>query len=229
MAVTPEELATIYELDEVPELVPRYNIAPSQPVGVVRASQERQGRRFALTRWGLVPFWAKDPKVGNRMINARAETVAAKPAFRAAFRYRRCLVPASGFFEWQPLEGGGKQPWYFRMAGGEPASLAGIWETWHAPDGTELETCAILTTGANTLVAPVHQRMPVLIAHDDVGRWLDPGDTRGDDLHRLLRPFDPARMEAWRVATLVNSPRNDGPGIIDPLPDGPPPFRLTAG
>jgi len=222
-----EAVARLFGVDEVHvhDIAPRYNIAPTQEVPIVRrspfpAADAAQARaapplELALARWGLVPFWAKDPAIGNRMINARGETVAAKPAFRAAFRKRRCLVPADGFFEWQKT-GDGKQPWYIRDAGGEPMALAGLWELWDPPDGGEpLASCTIITTGANELMRPLHERMPVVL--DEAGReaWLDPA-AESKQLEALLAPAPDGILEAWPVSRRVNSPFNEDPSLVEP-------------
>lgn len=213
LAATGEEVAEHYQLPEVPFVVPRYNIAPTQPVAAVR--MDRSGdREFTFFQWGLIPSWAKDPAMGSRMINARAETAAEKPAFRAAFKRRRCLLPATGFFEWQKV-GGRKQPMYIHEMGGGIVSLAGLWEIWQSPDGGELETCTILTTTPNGLMEPIHDRMPVILHPLDYDMWLAP-DTPVDQLHHLLRPFDAERLAAYPVSTAVNKPLNDSPDVISP-------------
>jgi len=207
-----DAIADLFALAVVPELSPRYNIAPSQPVAAVR---ERDGeRRLDLLRWGLVPSWAKDPAIGNRMINARAETVADKPAFRAAFRERRCLIPATGFYEWKRTEAT-KQPYLVTAAGDGLLALAGLWELWKVPDGGRLETCTIITTSANDLVAPIHDRMPVILERHDFDLWLTP-TTESDRLLQLLRSCDSSALAARPVSTYVNTPRNDDPRCIEP-------------
>ncbi len=211
-----EAIAEFFNLETVPDpLPPRYNIAPTQPVLGVRLSTHGQEREFALFRWGLIPSWAKDIKMGARMINARSETVAEKPAFRAAFKRRRCLIPASGFYEWQKVNGR-KQPMYIHPAGEELFALAGLWEYWLGADGSELETCTILTTTPNEMMAPIHNRMPVIVEPEDFEMWLDPGPRPADGLH-LLRPYPANRMTAYPVSTLVNSPANDTANCITPL------------
>jgi putative SOS response-associated peptidase YedK len=208
-----EVLAEQFDLLEVPELVPRYNVAPSQGVPVVRLA-DGAGRRLDLLRWGLVPSWADDPAIGNRMINARAETVAEKPAYRSAFRRRRCLVVADDFYEWATAAGkGGKVPHYFRLANGEPFAFAGLWEQGSKGD-EPVESCALLTTEANDVVAPVHDRMPVILAPDDYARWLDPGAGPAE-LQALLVPYGGA-MVAHAVGRLVNDPRHDDLRCIEP-------------
>ncbi len=192
-----------------------YNIAPSRDVAAVRIAPEgRAGRELALLRWGLIPSWAKDPAIGYRMINARVETAPEKPAFRSAFRRRRCLVPADGFYEWQKA-GARKQPYYVRMADGKPFAFAGLWEQWEGPDGA-VASCTLLTTGANDLVAPIHDRMPVILSPGDFGSWLDPDVRDPAALLPLLKPFPPGAMAAFPVRTLVNNPSADDPRCIEP-------------
>ncbi|MCA9868126.1 MAG: SOS response-associated peptidase [Anaerolineae bacterium] len=214
LAATGEEVAEHYQLSEIPFVVPRYNIAPTQPVAAVRLNAS-EAREFTHFQWGLIPSWAKDPSMGSRMINARAETVADKPAFRAAFKRRRCLLPATGFYEWRKMNGH-KQPMYIREAGGGLVSLAGLWEVWQSADGGQLETCTILTTTANALMEPIHDRMPLILDSQDYDMWLSP-DTPADQLNHLLRPFDPAHLLAYPVGTAVNKPQNDTPDIIEPV------------
>jgi len=215
-----DQLALLFGLSSEPVLVPRYNIAPTQPVGLVRMDKATQEREWALTLWGLIPSWAKDPSIGARMINARSETAAEKPSFRAAYKRRRCLIPSDGFYEWQKL-GSRKQPYYFGMADDSPFAFAGLWEHWIGPDGSELETCTILTTTPNELVEPIHNRMPVIVDPLDYEDWLGSG---GDDprehlsmLHHLLRPFDAGKMKAVPVSSYVSNPRNEGEECIEPI------------
>lgn len=214
LAATGEEVAEHYHLSEIPFIVPRYNIAPTQPVAAVRLSAAGK-RELTHFQWGLIPSWAKDPSMGSRMINARAETAAEKPAFRAAFKRRRCLLPATGFYEWRKMNGH-KQPMYIHEGDGGLMSLAGLWEIWQSADGGLLETCTILTTTPNELMAPIHDRMPVILEPQDYDMWLSL-DTPADQLNHLLRPFDPAQLLAYPVSTAVNKPQNDTPDIIDPV------------
>ncbi len=214
LAATGEEVAAHYELSEVPFVAPRYNIAPTQPVAAVRLDAKGK-REFTFFQWGLIPSWAKDPSGGSRMINARAETAAGKPAFRAAFKRRRCLLPATGFYEWRQANGH-KQPMYIHAAGGGLFSLAGLWEVWQSPDGGLLETCTILTTTPNALMEPIHDRMPVILDPLDYDMWLHP-DTPADQLQHLLRPFDMERLDAYPVGTAVNKPQNDSAELIAPM------------
>lgn len=215
-----EQLALLFELPEtavsaLPPSVPRYNIAPTQPVAAIRLDTNGQ-REFTFFHWGLIPSWSKDPTVGSRMINARSETVTEKPSFRTAFKRRRCLIPADGFYEWQKL-GSGKQPMFIRPAGEErPFALAGLWELWRDPDGGTLQSCTILTTSPNELMARIHNRMPVIIEPEDFDLWLNPEPDPEQGLH-LLRPYPAEKMAAYPVNTVVNNPRNDVPDCIQPI------------
>ncbi len=216
--MAPKSLAEMYEADwedwkAAPEPSPRFNIAPTQPVLIVRNTADAR-RRLAMALWGLVPSWSKDPSMAARMINARAETAAEKPSFRAAMKYRRCLVPATHFYEWQK-RGTAKHPWCIRLRDGSPMAFAGLWERWSSPDGSELESCAILTTSANALMAPLHERMPVILRHEDVDRWLDPALQKAGDVADLLAPFDANAMEAFEVSTYVNNARNEGERCVE--------------
>ncbi len=214
LATDKKTLEMLYDMEVLLDLHPRYNIAPSQNILALRPSPATGKRELVYLRWGLVPFWAEDSAVGSRMINARAETVPEKPAFREAFKKRRVVIPASGFFEWKQEEGG-KQPYYITGADGRPFSLAGLWERWDK--GPEpLETCTILTTGANSLLAPIHDRMPVIIKPQDIGQWIDPGSDPGS-LTGLLQPYPEAAMTAYPVSREVNKPVSDKPDLIKPL------------
>ncbi|MSP83723.1 MAG: SOS response-associated peptidase [Alphaproteobacteria bacterium] len=192
---------------------PRFNLAPTQPVLAFRVAGG--GAEAAYLRWGLIPSWAKDAAIGARMINARGETLAEKPSFRAAFRQRRCVVAADGFYEWRKI-GGAKQPWFIRLRGDRPFGLAGLWERWRDPGGAALETCTIVTTAANSLVATVHERMPVLLADEAIARWLAPGFD-AEALGSLIAPYPTDAMEAYPVSTRVNSPANDDATLVAPL------------
>ena len=217
-------LALFGPLDALPaDSAPRYNVAPGQQVAAIRRAGD--ARRLTMLRWGLVPSWARDPGIGNRLINARAETVREKPSFRAAYRARRCIIPADGFFEWQ-REGERRQPWLFAMGNRQPFALAGLWESWTPPPdaglpglfdeprpGGALETCTILTTEANGVVRPVHHRMPVILDPGAAGAWLSGGEVP-------LAPFPEAAMTSFRVSPLVNSARHDDPRCIEPLAAG---------
>jgi putative SOS response-associated peptidase YedK len=213
LTVPGDLLASAFGLEEVPELAPRYNIAPSQVVPIVRAGESGR-RELAFARWGLVPHWAKEAAIGNRLINARAEGLADKPSFRDSFKRRRCLIPADGFYEWQKV-GSRKQPWLLRMKGGAPFAFAGLWSSWTEPDTREsLETCAIVTTDPNELAAAVHDRMPVILSAPARETWLDAKSDR-ERLLPLLVPCTADAMEAYPVSTLVNNPANDDPGCVE--------------
>ena len=197
-----------------PDLPMRYNIAPTQPVAIIRIGSTPGTRHWQMVRWGLIPSWSKDAAIGNRLINARAETVAEKPAFRNAFRRRRCLVPADGYFEWHK-SGRTKQPYYIRMNDERPFALAGLWETWENPEsGKPLESCTVITTAANERTRRIHDRMPVILAAADHGTWLDPQCQDAETLCALLRPFAGSEMVADPVDTHVNNPRNDDPRCV---------------
>jgi putative SOS response-associated peptidase YedK len=207
----PEVIAQRFNLLWVPELLAHYNIAPSQMIPVVR--NMGQGRELALHKWGLIPSWAKDPAIGFKLINARAETLADKPAFRSAYRRRHCLIPADAFYEWKPIAGR-KQPYCIRMADQTPFAMAGLWEHWANPVGQAVETCTIITTNANTLVGDLHNRMPVILAPDDYAAWLDPGSAKAQE---LLKPFPPERMTVYPVSLRVNNVKNDDAECLAPL------------
>lgn len=209
--LSPELLAAIYEIFGLPESTPRYNIAPSQPVSIVRQNVAGQ-RELATVKWGLIPSWAKDPSIGHSLINARGETVAEKPSFRAAFKHRRCIIPASGFYEWVAV-GGAKQPWYIKGYEDRPLSLAGLWEHWPSPDGSVIETCSIITTTANELMAPIHDRMPVILPTKSIATWLD-DNAKPDDVKDLLRPCASEMLATYTVSNLVNNPKFDSPACI---------------
>jgi putative SOS response-associated peptidase YedK len=208
---------------EPPDLAPRYNIAPTQDVVAVR---EAAGvRRADLLRWGLVPSFAEDPAVGNHLINARAETVARKPAFREPFQKRRCLVPADGFYEWRRV-GRVRDPYLLKMRDGRTFAFASVWDRWGTGAG-RIESCAILTTAANELVSPIHDRMPVMLDRSDYALWLDP-DAAEEDLHRILRPFPASEMVAYPVSPRVNSTAVDDPECERPVAEPPPaPVQTT--
>lgn len=207
----PTDLVAPFDLDEWADFVPRWNVAPGADISVVRRSPE--GRRVLhLLRWGLVPHWAKDAAIGAKLNNARGETVAEKPSFRDAFRRRRCLIPASGFFEWK-AGGGVRQPYYISHASGEPLALGGLWESWRAPDGSILRTVCIVTTGPNEVMAPIHDRMPVIVAPADRQAWLE---APADEAAHLVAPAPDEGLRAWPVSRRVNRSIDDDPGLIEP-------------
>jgi putative SOS response-associated peptidase YedK len=199
---------------EMPQgMQPHYNIAPTQPVAVV----PNDGRnRLDYFIWGLIPSWAKDPNIGSRLINARAETLQEKPSFRTAFRRRRCLVLADGFYEWKQGERG-KTPMYIRLASGKPFAFAGLWESWNAPDGSNVLSCTIITTQPNELMATIHNRMPVILLEESYSIWLESGEADPQRLAGLLKPYPAAQMQAYPVSPMVNSPKNDLPELIRPV------------
>jgi putative SOS response-associated peptidase YedK len=203
-----------FELASVPALTPRYNLAPTQPVLAVRIGDNGQ-RELTALRWGLVPSWSKGPDNRYSMINARAETVATKPAYRAAFARRRCLIPADAFYEWR-AGADGKVPHAIRRKDREPFAMAGLWEHWTGPDGSEIVSCAIIVTEANRLLAPIHDRMPVILNAADYSTWLDPAADKAA-LLGLLRPVDPAGWTAYPVSRAVNSPKHDSPAMLEPV------------
>lgn len=192
----------------------RYNIAPTQLAPIVRVHPDAGGRELALFRWSLVPSWSAGPDGRYSMINARAETVSEKPAFRSAFKARRCLVPATGFYEWRKT-GDGKQPYHIGLAGGEPFAFAGLWERWEPKDDREpIDSFTIIVTEANELLQPIHDRMPVILEPDDYDGWLTGAP---DDAAALLRPFPAAMMAAYPISTSVNKPENDDPSVLEPV------------
>ena len=196
------------------DAVPRYNIAPTQPVSAILEVAQTGERFLDLLRWGLVPSWAKDSAIGNKMINARSETVAEKPAFRTSLKRRRCLIPTDGFYEWDKT-GGTRQPYHFRRKDGELFGFAGLWDEWTAPDGSPLRTCTILTTAANAVVGPYHDRMPVILRSADAEeRWLDSAVQSADALEPLFLPYPDDWMEAIPVSKRVNAPVNEDAGLI---------------
>ncbi|MEX1026482.1 MAG: SOS response-associated peptidase [Candidatus Paceibacterota bacterium] len=209
-----KEIAQLFDVT-VPDFDPRYNIAPSQDVAAVRFSPEKEKREFVFLQWNLVPFWADEPKTKYSLINARAETVAEKRSFREAFRKRRCLILADGFYEWQKRDGK-KQPYFMHMKDDRPFAFAGLWEHWHGDD-EELESCTIIVTEANELLKPIHDRMPVILDTDDYDLWLDPKLGDKQRLQELLRPYSSEEMEAYPVSTLVNKPQNDMEKCVKPV------------
>jgi putative SOS response-associated peptidase YedK len=203
-------VADLFDLDGPVEVAPRYNIAPSQAVAVVRLGDH--GRELVPLRWGFIPSWAKDAKFAP--INARSETAADKPTFRSAMRKRRCLVPADGFYEWM-RQGKAKQPFCFRLLDDKPFAFAGLWDRWEGPSGP-VETCCILTTAANELVRPAHDRMPVILERPNFEQWLDPAEQDAEALAWMLRPYRAEAMRGYPVSPLVNSPKNDDARCLEP-------------
>ena len=193
---------------------PRYNIAPSQPVAVVANTGDNKIDFFV---WGLIPSWAKDPKIGNKLINARSETLAEKPSFRTAYRRRRCLILTDGFYEWRKNPDKTKTPMYIQLESQEPFAFAGLWEQWYSPHGDEVLSCTIITTQPNKFMSQIHNRMPVILPPEAYARWLDPAEQKPDTLQPLLKSYPAEEMAAYPVSTQVNNPRNDVPDCILPV------------
>jgi putative SOS response-associated peptidase YedK len=202
--------------DQNMDLPPRYNIAPSQQIAAVRVLEGV--RELSPLKWGLVPSWAKDADIGNRLINARAETLAQKPSFRDAFKKRRCIIPTTGFFEWAKKGSGAKQPFYFYLKDKDVFGFAGLWEEWLDRDSGELlETCTIITTEANEVLEPVHDRMPVIVKPKDYEQWLDPNEKNADRLQTILAPYPADEMLSHAVSRAVNYPESNSSELIEPL------------
>ncbi len=210
LAATPEQLQQEFDLAQLPTIESRFNIAPSQPMAVITNDAPQE---LTLVKWGLVPHWAKDPGIGNKMINARSETAAEKPSFRTAFKYRRCLIPATGFYEWRKTDDG-KIPYYIHLAEQPVFSFAGLWSVWSDPDGGELWTATILTTDANEKIKPLHERMPVILPRQSREAWLDK-EADPAALQSLMKPYDAQALDYYPVSRAVNKPANDNPTLIE--------------
>lgn len=214
---TPQRLADYFRAACTVDFEPRYNIAPSAKIVTVTADRNER-RHLNRMKWGLIPAWSKDPSIGNKLANARCETVAEKPSFRSAFKYRRCLIPASGFYEWK-TEAGKKHPWYISFRSGEPLAMAGLWETWQPEGADPVETCCIITTGPNELMKTIHDRMPVILDSSQWDQWLSPGVKQTDSLLPMMTPHDDSVMQAWPVTRELNRVGlRDDPGLIEPVP-----------
>ena len=214
----PEAIRALFHYAEQPNFPPRYNVAPTQPIPIVRLVDGK--RQFALVRWGLLPSWVKDPKTFTLLINARGESVCDKPAFRAAMKRRRCLIPADGFYEWKAL-GGRKQPYFVRPKSGAPMAFAGLWETWCGPNGEELDTAAIVTTDANRTLSSIHGRMPVIVPPEAFDLWLDTGAVDAETAAQtVIHPAPDDWLEAYEVSTAVNRTANDNPKLVERLAPG---------
>ena len=213
ITTAPEAIRALFRYREHPNFPPRHNVAPTQPIGIVRMTDGY--REYALVRWGLIPSWVKDPRAFSLVINARGESVNEKPAFKNAMKYRRCLVPADGFFEWK-REGEKKRPWFVRHRGGGPIAFAGLWENWIGPNGEEVETAAIVTTTASRSISHIHDRMPVILPPEAFDFWLDP---KVDALTAAaaIAPAPDAEIEAYEVSSAVNRTANDTPALVEPL------------
>ncbi|MDQ7027711.1 MAG: SOS response-associated peptidase [Anaerolineae bacterium] len=210
LSAEPQLVQQEFNLSNTPQLAARYNIAPSQPVAIITNQVPDE---LMIVKWGLVPSWSKDPKIGYKMINSRSETAHEKPSFRAAFKRRRCLIPVSGFYEWTKTDDG-KQPHYIHVKDSEVFSFAGLWEIWHSPDGDEMWTATILTTEANEAIEHLHHRMPVILDGENRDIWLD-GDSDVGELRLLMKPYAGDKMAHYPVSKAVNSVRNDNPTLIE--------------
>lgn len=210
-----EKITEFFGLSEVPELAPRYNIAPSQLIAAIMQDKENQENKLKWMRWGLIPSWAKDTKIGYKLINARSETLTEKPSFRNAFKRRRCLIIADGFYEWQKQEKH-KQPYYIQLRDKQPFAFAGLWETWQPEDGEAIISCTIITTEANAVMQPIHNRMPVILSPDVYEQWLDPTFDQSNALLESLKPYD-SEMIATPVSNVVNNPVHDQPECVEPI------------
>lgn len=212
-----DDLALLFDISELMPLPPRYNLAPTQEAAVVRVTEPGAPRRLDLLKWGLIPYWAKEAAIGNKLINARSETAIEKASFKTSFKKKRCLIPADGFYEWKK-EGKLKQPYLIHRKDGKPFAFAGLWSTWRDPErGLPVETFTILTTDANDLMRPLHDRMPVILDRENFDLWLDPKVEDAAKLQPLLVPHASEDFEAFPVSRLVNSPTNDLPNCIEPL------------
>jgi putative SOS response-associated peptidase YedK len=216
LTVNPAESNEVFSSYIFPQqFAPRFNIAPTQPVLVIPNDDQNAADLFI---WGLIPMWAKDPSIGSRLINARGETLAEKPAFRGSLKYKRCLILADGFYEWKGAPGRKtKTPFFIHMKDRKPFAFAGLWDSWNSPDGSQVKTCTIITTVPNDLTAIIHNRMPVILHPRDYARWLDPAAQTPDQLKPLIKPFPAEMMDAYPVGTLVNIPANDIPDLIVPV------------
>ena len=210
-------VAALFELYNEPELEARYNIAPTQQIPVALEESSTDGRTLEMMHWGLIPSWAKDPSIGNRMINARAETVSEKPSYRSAFERQRCLTIADGFYEWKKTADG-KQPYYLRLKSGDPFGFAGLWESWRGaePGGEELRSATIITTEPNEVAREVHNRMPVILPPELYDAWLEPDNDDREELLSMLTSYPAEEMEAYPVSKRVNRPANDEPSVLEP-------------
>jgi len=218
ITASPEVLRALFAYAEQPNFPPRYNVAPTQPIPIVRLVEGR--REFALVRWGLLPSWVRDPKGFTLVFNARGESVIDKPAFRNAMKRRRCLIPADGFYEWQARGKAQKQPFYIRAKSGAPLAFAGLWETWTGPNGEELDTAAIVTTRANKTLAPIHERMPVIVPPEAFDLWLNSNEVDATTAAALIVPAPDGLLEVYEISTAVNRTANDNAKLLEPVVPG---------
>ena len=215
LTVNPDELKDTFSDYTFPAMfAPRFNIAPSQPVLAIPNDDKFTADFFI---WGLIPMWAKDAEIGNRLINARGETLAEKPSFRGSYRHKRCLILADGFYEWKTFGGRKtKTPYYIHMQDRKPFAMAGLWDHWESPDGSSVKSCTIITTTPNELTGAIHDRMPVILHPRDYRKWLDPAPQTPENLQPLIKPFPTEAMTAYPVSTLVNKATNDVPEMVVP-------------
>jgi len=213
LTVDPAELQETFAGYTFPEkFAPRFNIAPTQPVLAIPNDDQNTADFFV---WGLIPMWAKDPSIGNRMINARGETLEEKPAFRGSLKYKRCLILADGFYEWKGAPGKKvKTPFFIHMKDRKPFAFAGLWDSWNSPDGSLVKSCTIITTEPNELTGIIHNRMPVILHPRDYAKWLDPSSQTSENLLALIQPYPAEQMNAYPVSTQVNKPENDHPELV---------------
>lgn len=216
LTIDPYHLQEAFPWAVIPnDLQPRYNIAPSQPVAVIPNTGDN---KVTMYKWGLIPSWSKDPAIGDRMINARSESLAEKPSFRNPYRRRRCLILADGFYEWKQNPGmKSKQPVFIHLKDNRPFAFAGLWELWNSPDGSEIRSCTIITTQPNSLLEPIHNRMPVILPPDAYTQWLTPEEQQPAQLNSLLVPYPADEMDAFPVSKMVNSPEYDAPDLVKPV------------
>jgi len=216
LTVNPAELReTFSQFDFPDQFAPRFNIAPTQPVLAIPNDAKNKADFFS---WGLIPSWSKDPSIANKLINARGETIAEKPSFRGGFKYKRCLIPTDGFYEWKVQPGvKTKTPYFIHMKDRKPFAFAGLWDEWHSPDGGSIRTCTIITTEPNELMSTLHNRMPVILHPKDYADWLDAAPRTPDSLLHLIKPFPADKMSAYPVSTMVNTPQNDRAELVVPV------------
>ncbi|MEO8356865.1 MAG: SOS response-associated peptidase [Chloroflexota bacterium] len=216
LTVNPAELQDAFQNYSFPEkFAPRFNIAPTQPILAI-PNDERNEADFFL--WGLIPMWAKDPSIGNKLINARAETLAEKPSFRGSLKHKRCLILADGFYEWKTGPGGKlKTPYFIHMQDRKPFAFAGLWDSWNSPDGSQVKSCTIITTEPNELTSLVHNRMPAILHPRDYAKWLDASPQSPESLKPLIKPYPAEEMSAYAVSRMVNKPENDIPELVVPV------------
>jgi len=215
LGIPPYSIIEFFNIEDLIEYEPRFNIAPTQSVPAIVQDKESHKRVLKMFHWGLIPYWAKDMKIGSRLINARSETVTTKPSFREAFKHRRCLIPTTGFYDWEK-QSKRKQPYHIKMKDNEPFAFAGLWESWEGGKSV-IESCTILTTEANKAIQSIHDRMPVILKPEDYDMWIDSDNTDSESLEQLLKPFLSDISEVYPISNYVNKPQHDNPQCIQPL------------